>query len=119
MKFSRSMHFAFTGIATFLRKETNGQIQLGIALIVILMGFLFHINTMEWLVVILCISLVLSLEMVNTAMEELCNIIAPEYHPQIKIIKDIAAGSVLLTVTGSVIAGTIIFIPKFLTLYGF
>jgi undecaprenol kinase/diacylglycerol kinase (ATP) len=55
---------------------------------------------------------VISFELINTAIEELCNMIHPEQHPLIKKIKDISAGAVLLAATGSVIASLIIFLPK-------
>ena len=112
MKFIQSLQFAIRGIITFLRNERNGQIQLVAAIIVVTLGLVFQIGAMEWLVVVLCITVVLTLEMINTAIEKLCDVVQPDYHPQIKIIKDIAAGAVLIAALGSVIAGAIIFVPK-------
>ena len=116
MKFIQSLQFAIRGIITFLRNETNGQIQLVAAIIVVTLGLVFQIGAMEWLVVVLCITVVLTLEMINTAIEKLCDVVQPDYHPQIKIIKDIAAGAVLIAALGSVIAGAIIFVPKIFAL---
>ena len=56
--------------------------------------------------------MVLSLEMINTAIERICNIVHKEPHPGIKIIKDLAAGAVLLAAFVAAICGTIIFLPK-------
>ena len=54
---------------------------------------------------------VLALELINTAIENLCNIISKDFHPVIKIVKDTAAGAVLVSAIGSAIAGAVIFIP--------
>ena len=116
MKFIQSLQFAISGIITFFRNERNGQIQLVAAIIVVTLGLVFQIGAMEWLVVVLCITVVLTLEMINTAIEKLCDVVQPDYHPQIKIIKDIAAGAVLIAALGSVIAGAIIFVPKIFAL---
>ena len=117
MKFIQSLQFAITGIAAFFRNETNGQIQLGAAIIAVILGWIFQIAPMEWLVVVLCITMVLTLEMINTAIEKLCDVMHPGYHPQIKIIKDIAAGAVLCAAIGSVIAGAIVFLPKMISFF--
>ena len=117
MKFIHSLQFALSGITGFFRNETNGQIQLGAATVAVILACVFRIDAMEWLVVVLCITVVLTLEMINTVIEKLCDVVHPGYHPQIKIIKDIAAGSVLLAAIGSVIAGAIIFLPKIISLF--
>jgi diacylglycerol kinase len=70
----------------------------------------------EWLFVVGCCVLVLSLELLNTAIENLCDIVTEEYHPIIKIVKDSAAAAVLITATGSVVTGLIIFSPKLIHL---
>ncbi|HRP55651.1 diacylglycerol kinase family protein [Agriterribacter sp.] len=112
MKFIQSLQFARAGIITFFRHETNGRIQLVAATVAVILGWIFKIAAMEWLVILLCITAVLTLEMINTAIEKLCNVAHPGYHPQIKIIKDIAAGAVLLAAIGSVMAGAVVFLPK-------
>lgn len=117
MKFIQSLQFAIRGIITFFRNETNGQIQLVAAIIVVILGLVFKIDAMEWLVVVLCIIMVLTLEMINTALEKLCDVVHPGYHPQIKIIKDIAAGAVFIAALGSVIAGAVIFVPKIILFF--
>lgn len=117
MKFIQSLQFATAGIVAFFRHETNGQIQLGAAVIVIILGWIFQIDTMEWLIVVLCITVVLILEMLNTAIEKLCDVAHPGYHPQIKMIKDIAAGAVLLAAIGSVAAGAVVFLPRIISFF--
>ena len=75
-------------------------------------GFYFHISPAEWTITGASIAIVLSAEMLNTAIEKLCDLVQPEVHPQIKIIKDLAAAAVLWLSIGSAIAGLVIFLPK-------
>jgi undecaprenol kinase/diacylglycerol kinase (ATP) len=110
--FRRRLQYALQGWAYFFRKEANGQIQGVIALLVIIAGFVFGISAKEWLWILLCIGLVLGLEMVNTAIETLADRLHPEKHPEIKSVKDVAAGAVLWAAVISVIVGVIIFLPK-------
>ena len=116
IRFIKSLRWAVAGWRTFFGKERNGQIQLVVAFVVTGMGFLLNITRMEWIVIILCISVVLILEMLNTSIEKLCNLITTEFHPQIKIIKDVCAGAVLTAAMASFIVGLLIFIPYFLRL---
>jgi undecaprenol kinase/diacylglycerol kinase (ATP) len=80
-------------------------------------GCFFAINTTEWLFIIGCTMLVLSLELINTAIEHVCDTITTEIHPAIKIIKDASAAAVLLVAVGSVATGLIIFLPKILNAF--
>lgn len=108
------MKFAFHGILSFFSEEKNGQIQLGITTAVIVLALILKVSLYEWLIIILLIVVVLTLEMINTAIEKLCDIVHPDWHIKIKIIKDIAAGAVLLAAAGSIIVGLLIFLPKIL-----
>ena len=114
--FIKSAGFAIQGLKQFFTSERNGRIQAVIAAAVFLAGLLFSISMMEWLIIILFTALVLSLEMFNSALEKLCDKVNPEIDPQIKLIKDMAAGAVLWTSLLAVVAGTCIFIPKIIEL---
>jgi diacylglycerol kinase len=105
---------AFTGWLYFFRNEANGRIQAVVAVLVVAAGFFFNVTPQEWLWILLCIGLVTGLEMVNTAIETLANRLHPERHPDIKIVKDVAAGAVLWASVVSVIIGLMIFLPKLL-----
>ena len=107
---------AFNGISIFFSSERNGRIHAGAALLVIITASLLHVSATEWLALIFCIAMVLSLEMINAAIEQLCNLVHPEYHPLVKIIKDIAAAAVLCASIFSAITGLIIFLPKIIVL---
>ena len=108
---------AFSGICLFINTERNGQVQISVAAIVILAGTYFDISCAEWVAIIGCIALVLSLEMFNSAMEKLSDMVEPNYHLTIKAIKDICAGAVLWSALISIIIGAIIFIPKIKMLF--
>jgi len=112
MKLIASFKYAFAGIFAFFKKDVNGKTELLAAVAVIIAGLYFHISAGEWMIVILCIGAVLSTEMINTSIEKICDMVQPEYHPQIKIIKDISAGAVLITAAVSLVIAGLIFIPK-------
>lgn len=82
------------------------------AVVVIIAGFFTGLSISEWLVIILLIALVISTEMVNTAIETVVNLVSPEFHPLAKKAKDVAAGAVLVFAIASAIIGLLIFIPK-------
>lgn len=107
---------AYSGMQYFFKTERNGKIQIAIAGFVMLAGFYLRLSSVEWIFITVCIGAVISFEMMNSALEHLCNYVQPDYHPAIKIIKDIAAGAVLFVSAMSVLIGLIIFIPKILTL---
>lgn len=108
----KSLGNAFAGIGYFFTHERNGQIHLAVTLVVITAGLAFKIATAEWLLILLCIALVIGLEMFNSAIEKLCDMVQPNQHPTIKIIKDVSAAAVLWATIISVIIGLIIFLPK-------
>jgi diacylglycerol kinase len=82
---------------------------------VIAAGFFFSLTALEWVIIITIGSLVFAAEAINTSIEILSNVVSPEINPQIKLVKDIAAGAVLLTAITAVITGIIVFLPKIIT----
>lgn len=109
---------AIAGWYLFFSNETNGQIQAVIALLVVIAGFVFSINATEWIAVLLCIGLVIGLEMVNSALETLCDHLHPHRHESIRFIKDVAAGAVLWATVISIVVGLIVFLPRVVDLIG-
>ena len=105
---------AFRGLWHFLTSESNNRIHLSAMVVVIAAGFYFQIARYEWLVLIVVIGMVLSSEAFNAAVENLCDEVQPEYNERIKVIKDISAGSVLISAIAAFLAGLIIFLPKIL-----
>ena len=109
--FLRSFRFAFQGVVQFFSKQRNAKIQTVMGIIAISLGFIVSITPYQWLLVLFCIGLVISLEMINSAIEIFCDMVTTDFHPRIKIIKDVAAGAVLVAAIASLIIGLIIFIP--------
>lgn len=107
--FVTNLRHALAGLKQFFSTEQNGIIQLFIAIAAVAAGMFFKISATEWCLVLGCIALVLSLEMLNTAIEKLCNHVTPDFHPAIKIIKDISAGAVLWSAVCAAIIGVIVF----------
>ncbi len=110
-RFIYSLNFALNGLKFSFQNGHNFKIQLSFLLLSICLGSLFNINKQEWLWIIVFSSLVLSLEVVNTAIEELCNKISKEKDEHIMWIKDLSAGAVLISSIGAMIIGLIIFYP--------
>ena len=109
---SQAFYCAFRGLQNFFLQERNGKIQLLIACSTVASAFAFHISSFEWIAMLLCIAAVLALEMLNAAIEKLCDLVHKDFHPTIKIVKDVSAAAVLWTSITSAVIGCIIFIPK-------
>jgi diacylglycerol kinase len=112
MKLLNSFVNAWAGIRSCFRSEPNFRIHLFAAIAAILFSVLLGISPTEWIAVWFCIGFVTTMEMMNTAIEKLCDVVHEERHPVIKQVKDIAAGSVLLSAVLSLITAGIIFLPK-------
>ena len=109
-----SFSYAFQGIFTCVRKERNMKIHCVAMVCVVIAGFVFHITPVEWCICLTLFGLVMALEMVNTAVEAVVDLVTEERKPLAKLAKDAAAGAVLIAAIMAAIAGMIIFIPKLL-----
>jgi len=116
-KLLASFSNAFSGIQLLFRSQVNAQIELGITLMLIIAGFVFGISTMEWLVILLCIALVLSLEGINTAIELFADKLHPGFDSEIGKVKDVAAGAVLIASILASIIGIVIFAPRIFEMF--
>ena len=113
----KSFEYAFSGIFRSLVKERNFQIHLIITFLVVIAGFYFRIEKMEWVSLLLMIAFVLSLEAINSCIERICDFISPEYNEKIKTIKDVSAGFVLIAAIIAVVIGCIVFIPYLISCF--
>ncbi len=113
-----SFKYAFYGIKKTYIGEQNLRIHTGIAVLVILFGFLLKISYLEWLVCLILIGLVLMAEFFNTAIEYVVDLASPNVHPLAKAAKDTASAGVLMMAIISAIIGLIIFIPKIIDVVG-
>jgi diacylglycerol kinase len=109
--FLTSIKIAVLGLKSAFKEERNFRIQFLIAVIVSLLMVVFKLNSIEISILILTMLVVLSLELINSQIEKFLDLIQPEHHPRVKIIKDFSAGAVLLSVIGSVVIGLLIFWP--------
>lgn len=107
--FLKSFVYATHGIRAAMQEHRNLVIQVFIAILVVAAGFYFSITPMEWCVLLLAIAVVIGLEMMNTAIENLVNLVTMERKPLAGKVKDIAAGAVLFASAIAVIIGIILF----------
>ena len=110
--FLKSFVYAFEGIQHCMTKDRNFIVHCIAAVLVIIAGFVFNIERTEWMIIAINIGLVIGFEMLNTSIEKICNLVHPQHHPFVKIIKDVAAGAVLLVAIAAAVCGAIIFLPK-------
>lgn len=118
IKFIKSFSFALEGIKLAVQVDQNVRIHFVIGLSILIISILLKVNTFELLFILFSIFFVLITEMVNTAIEEMTNLIVNEHRMEAKIAKDVAAASVLLAAVFAAIAGLIILLPKVLNLLG-
>ena len=108
----QSFVYAYRGILYLLRTQHNTWIHLGFTLIAILLGICLSITQFEWIAILLCIGIVFAAETFNTSIELLCDARFTEYDKRAELIKDTAAGAVLIVSVAAAIVGGIIFLPK-------
>lgn len=108
----KSFKFAFDGIKTEFKKGRNFRIQIFMGLCAIALGLILKIPNYEWFDIILVIASVLILELINTAVESIVDMISPEIQEKAKIAKDVSAGAVLVASIAAVCVGALLFIPR-------
>lgn len=113
---AKSFFYAFQGLKTALKNEPNMRIHFFFAAAALTMGTLLRLSTLEWIILTFTIFWVISLELLNTVLESLVDIVSPEFQPHAKVAKDVSASIVLLSAILSVIVGFLLFIPKMLLL---
>lgn len=111
-KFIHAFDCAGAGLKYALQHERNLRIHLVFAVIVVIFGFFFQLSANEWAILILLFGVVMSTEIINTAIETTVDLVTTDIHPLAKIAKDAAAAAVLVTAFSAVIIGLIIFLPK-------
>jgi diacylglycerol kinase len=112
MRVLKSFVFAFHGLKDCLLHEKNFQVQLVIALMVAAAGVFLSLSSIEWMIILICFAMVLSLEIINSAIEKLCDLVCPTFNLTIKKVKDMSASAVLFSAIITFIVGCIIFLPK-------
>lgn len=110
-QFTKSLSHAIRGLGHILRNEKNFQNELVVALVVIFAMAYFRVTRTETVALVLVIAGVLILELINTVVERVVDILKPRVHPYARLIKDLMAAVVLISAIFSVIVGVIIFLP--------
>ena len=108
-RFLKGFVYAGQGIKASIREQRNLKVQTMIALMVIVAGFYFDITIIEWCVLLFAIALVIGLEMMNSAVESLVDLVSPDYKPLAGRVKDMAAGAVLFAAILAAVIGVLIF----------
>lgn len=112
LKRMKSFQFAFNGIISFFRAEHNAWIHLFASFIVLFLVLIIPCTGSEIIMLVFAIAFVWVTEMINTVIERIADLICKEQNAQIKLIKDVSAGAVLIATFFALATGSIIFIPK-------
>jgi undecaprenol kinase len=110
-RLTNSFAFALNGLKNAIVKERNLQIHIALSVIVMIVGFYFNLSHSDWVILALIIGGMISLELVNTAIERLVDLVTLEYHPLAKLVKDISASAVFVFSITAVVVGFLIFYP--------
>ncbi len=115
--FAKSTRHAIRGIRYAFLHERNFQIEFFLALFAILLAFVFPLTPAERAAIFLVIGLVLSCELFNTATERIMDMLKPGIHPYVKMVKDLAAGAVLITSLLALFIGISVFLPHIMNFF--
>jgi diacylglycerol kinase len=110
----QSFQYAFAGIWYTLRTQRNAQIHVGITAAVVVLGLFLQVSLTEWATLALTTGFVIATEMLNTAVEAAMDHATPDFHPEVKVVKDVAAGAVLVSAITAVVVGLFILGPRLL-----
>lgn len=116
-KWAKSANFAIEGILHGAKTQRHLRYHFFSAGLVLFLSYLLGISRIEFVIISLAVILVISAEMLNSAIETLVDILSPEYSEKARVAKDIAAGAVLITVFGAVVLGYIILFPYLKSLF--
>lgn len=105
----KSFSFAVIGLKEFFKTQHNAWIEFFAGLIVILAAYYFNVTQTEWILLIFAIALVLTAEMLNTAIEYLTDLVSPEFNEKAGKVKDLASAAVLISAIAACITGILIF----------
>ena len=117
-KFSSSVKNCINGFKFININEDNFKREIFLGIIVLILSYVFRVNKIEFIIIIIMIGLVLVCETINTAVERLVDLASPGYNKIAGEVKDIMAFAVLLMCIISLVIGAIIFIPKIISLKG-
>ena len=109
--------YSLNGIVSYAKEGKSIVIYIFCSIIEIIMGFVYHVNGLEWILIICILGFILSIELINTAIEKVCDAVTKEYNPLIKIAKDCGSGATFVVFIVAIILNIIIFAPKICSLF--
>ena len=109
-----SFRVAFKGLYVFFAEEVHAKVHLVATIFAVFSGIYLKISTLEWVAILLCIALVVAIEAINSAIENVLDLLHPEHHPLAGRAKDVASGAVLWASVVAAIVGVLVFLPKIL-----
>ena len=109
--FRKSFGHSLTGLKYVVRYERNARIHLVFAILALLLGLELRVTDAQLAAIFFAILIVFLAEIINTAFEKTLDLVSPEHHPQVKLVKDMAAGAVLVAAVGATIIGIMIYMP--------
>ncbi len=116
-KHTISIKHAWDGVVWALSTQPNYRVHAFLSLLSIAGGIFFHISKAEFLIIAVLIVMGLSIETVNTSIEETCDAIDGSIRPDIKIAKDVAAAAMLIFAVGATLIAGFIFVPYIISLF--
>lgn len=111
-KLLQSILYTIVGLRIAIKSERSMKFHLAFTVFILIAGWFFYISIIEWMMVCICIGMVISLELLNTAIEKLVDVVSKERRPELGKIKDIAGAAVLVGAVVAAIVGILIFLPK-------
>jgi len=100
--------YAGRGIRTMLVSQVNARIHALATVFVVALGFALRISRLDWLALVLAVAFVWTAEAINTALEFVCDVASPEFHPLVEKAKDVAAGAVLISAVGAAVTACLV-----------
>ncbi len=116
--FLQGVGYCLEGISHTFKNERNFRIEILLGILAVILSFLLKISILEWVIIVFMITLVLVLELVNTAFESMVDLYTQEYNKIAKATKDVIAGAVLVTCLFSLVIAFLIFVPKIMERMG-
>jgi diacylglycerol kinase len=107
----RSFGYAVEGLGVMLRTQPNFLVHVTAAVVVIIAGVFFGLSVFEMALIVATIAIVLIVECLNTALEAVCDLVSPAFHPLVKRAKDVSAAAVLIGAAASIVIAVLLFAP--------
>lgn len=112
-----SLSCAWAGVKYAWHSQRNLKIHMVFAIAAVVLGIVLQVSTAGWLAIVICIFTVMGLEVINTAIESVVDLVSPEWHVLAKRAKDCAAGAVYIAAIGSLVVAAIVYIPHIIALF--